>query len=306
MSAAVSAATRPGALEAARADLARCEALARSHYENFAVGSRLMPRRLRAPLAACYAVMRIADDFADEGGDPEVAAKQIRDWQAGLERATRGEPVEHFALRACGVVVRAFGLDLDNFRALFRAFLRDTRQTRYETFEDLLSYCRDSADPVGRIVLGLFGARDPSLLPYSDAVCTGLQLVNHWQDVASDARRGRIYLPLEDLARFDADPEAVLRGEDSPALRACLALELGRARERLEAGAPLVARTRGRLRVEVALFRRAGLRACRAVMRSGHAVMDGPPRLGARDRLAVLALGLRDAVLPPEEVNRGS
>jgi squalene synthase HpnC len=294
-----------GAITPARdSDLRRCQALVRSHYENFAVGSLLLPRRLRAPLAACYAVMRIADDFADEGADPEIAAKRIRDWEAGLERAVR-EPeaggVEHWALRACGAVIRTFELELDDFRALFRAFLRDTRQTRYATFADLRSYCADSADPVGRIVLGLFGVRDEMLLPYSDAICTGLQLANHWQDVAADARRGRLYLPLEDLRRFGLEPEAVLRGEDSAALRACLAFETGRARHLLERGAGLVSRTRGRLRVEVALFRRAGLRACHALERAGYGVMHGAPRLGTRDRLAVLVRALGDAFAPTRE-----
>jgi squalene synthase HpnC len=296
---------------ALRADLRRCEELARAHYENFAVGSLLMPRRLRAPLAACYAVMRIADDFADEGAGPEVAAKQLREWEAGLERAARGEPVEHFALRAGGAVIRAFALELDDFRALFRAFLRDTRETRCATFEDLLDYCRDSANPVGRIVLGLFGARagagsdDDALLRGSDAICTGLQLANHWQDVAEDAQRGRIYLPLEDLRRFGVDPESVMRGEDSPGLRACLALEVERARAFLAEGRSLVERARGRLRVEVALFRRAGLAACAAVERAGYAVMAGAPRLGARDRCAVLALGFGDAFSAAREARRG-
>lgn len=296
----------PRILELSRPDVARdleaCAALARAHYENFAIGSRLLPRALRLPLAAIYATVRIADDLADEtAASPEGAAKAaaaIDAWQRALGRAAAGEPAEHFALRACGAVIRAFDLPLEAFHALFRAFRRDTVQTRYATFDELLGYCRDSADPVGRLVLGLFGSRDPALHAASDAICTGLQLVNHWQDVAADARRGRIYLPQEDLARFGVDESALLRGEDSFPLHVLLAFETERARRFLERGAGLVAATRGRLRLEVALFRRGGLAACDALARARYGVMQGAPRLGRRDRARVLLLGVADALRP--------
>jgi len=288
--------------ELSRPDVARdldaCAALARAHYENFAVGSRLLPRALRLPLAAVYATVRIADDLADEGhGGPEAAAA-IDAFERELERAVAGERVEHFALRACGAVIRAFGLPLPAFHALFRAFRRDTVQCRYASYDELLGYCRDSADPVGRLVLALFGRHEPALHAASDAICTGLQLVNHWQDVAAVARRGRIYLPQEDLARFGVDEAALLRGEDSPALRALVAFETARARELLERGASLVAATRGRLRFEVALFRRGGLAACDALERAGCAVMQGPPRLTARDRAGAVLRAVTDLLRP--------
>jgi len=277
-----------------REDLAACAALARAHYENFAIGSLLLPRRLRLPLAAIYAVVRIADDLADEGaGGPEAAAA-IDGWERDLERAVAGEPMGHFALRACAAVIREHALPLDAFGALFRAFRRDTIQSRYASYEELLGYCRDSADPVGRLVLGLFGVRDPRLFPASDAICSGLQLVNHWQDVAADARRGRIYLPLEDLSRFGVAPDDVLAERDGPGLRALLRFETARARELLERGAELVGATRGRLRLEVALFRRGGLAACDALERAGYAVLAGPPRLAAADRARLVARGLLD------------
>lgn len=283
-------------------DLAACAALANSHYENFAIGSRLLPRGLRQPLAAVYATVRIADDFADEnaaGSDAAAkAAAAIDAWELGLGRAAAGEPAEHFALRACGAVIRAFDLPLSAFHALFRAFRRDTIQTRYATFDELLGYCRDSADPVGRLVLALFGAHEPALHAASDAICTGLQLVNHWQDVASDARRGRVYLPREDMDRFGVEEATLLRGEGSAALRALLGFETERARGFLERGAALVAATHGRLRFEVALFRRAGLVACDALARARYAVMQGPPHLGRRDRARVLWQGAADALRP--------
>ena len=277
-------------------DLRACARLARTHYENFAVGSLLMPRKLRLSLAAIYATVRIADDLADEpvsGVEPRLA---LAEWERGLEAAAAGRPAPHFAQRACGAVIRELGLPLDPFRALFRAFRRDTVQQRYETWDELLGYCRDSANPVGRLVLLLFGVNDPQLFQASDQICTGLQLVNHWQDVADDARRGRIYLPAEDLARFAVDPEGLLRGEDSPALRALLAFETARARALLEQGAGLIPATHGRLRLQVALFRRAGLVACDALASAKYAVQAGAPRLGARHRLRIVFAGVHDAV----------
>jgi squalene synthase HpnC len=281
------------------ADLAACRALARSHYENFPLGSLLLPRRTRGALAAIYAVVRIADDLADEGPGGAAARDALSAWERDLERAVAGEPVGHFALRAGAAAIRQHGLPLGAFRALFRAFRRDTLQSRYETFDALLGYCRDSADPVGRLVLALFGADDPALHRASDALCTGLQLVNHWQDVGEDARRGRIYLPLEDLRRFGVSEETVLAGRDEPALRDLLAFETRRARGFLEAGAPLVAATRGRLRLEVALFRRGGLAACDALARIGYAPLTGAARLRARDRARIAATGVLDALLGP-------
>jgi squalene synthase HpnC len=292
--------------EGSDADLRACEALARSHYENFVIGSHLMPRAKRRWLAAIYAVVRVADDMADEGSPAATAAERdarvaaLEAWERGLEAAAGGGDAPHFAQRAAGEAVRVLGLPLAPFRALFRAFRRDLVQDRYESFEDLLGYCRDSANPVGELVLRLFGVvPDARLAAASDAICTGLQLVNHWQDVAGDARRGRIYLPLEDLARFGVRRESVLAGEDSPALRRLLAFETARARALLDSGAELVAQLHGRLRLEVALFRRGGLAACDALARAGYAVQSGPPRLGGRDRLRIFAGGLRDAALSP-------
>ncbi|MCC6642548.1 MAG: squalene synthase HpnC [Deltaproteobacteria bacterium] len=289
------------------ADLRACEALARAHYENFAIGSRLLPRATRRWLAAIYAAVRVADDLADEGAsgpgpltpaEREARIAALDAWERGLVSAAAGGDAPHFAQRAAGEAIRTLGLPLAPFLALLRAFRRDLVQMRYERFDDLLSYCRDSADPVGELVLRLFGQYDPHLTAASNAICTGLQLVNHWQDVASDARRGRLYLPVEDLTRFGVDPESVLAGEDSPALQRVLAFETARARALLGRGAELVALVRGRLRLEVALFRRGGLAACDALARAGFAVQSGPPRLRRRDRAGVLLRGLFDAAAP--------
>lgn len=306
--------------ERSDADLRACEALARTHYENFAIGSWLLPRRMRRWLAAIYAVLRIADDLADEGtsgpapltpSEREARLARLADWERGLEAAASGEAAPHFAQRAAGEAIRELGLPLAPFRSLLRAFRQDLVETRYERFEDLLAYCRDSADPVGELVLRLFGQWDPRLVPASNAICTGLQLVNHWQDVASDAQRGRIYLPLEDLTRFGVDPASIVAGRDTSALRSLLAFETSRARALLDRGGELVGLARGRLRLEVALFRRGGLAACDALGRAGFAVQAGRPCLRRRDRAALLLRGVVDAatphrVLPAREALRGT
>lgn len=280
-------------------DFAACRALARSHVENFAVGSLLLPARLRDGMAAIYAAARSADDLADEPGIPDHARDAaLRAFEAGLLRATAGEWVDHFALRACGATIRAHALPVDAFQALFRAFRRDLVETRYEDFDELLGYCADSANPVGRLVLALFGVHDARLLPASDAICSGLQLVNHWQDVAADAGRGRIYLPRADLRRFGVSEEDVLARRDSPALRALLAFETERARALLLRGGALVDALRGRLRLEVALLRRAGLAAADALARARFAVMAGPPRAGRRAKALALGSALADCLRP--------
>lgn len=283
------------------ADLRACEVLARSHYENFAVGSFLLPRSTRRWLAAIYAVVRVADDVADEG-DPSLPAERdarlaaLDAWERGLEDAAVGGNAPHFAQRAAGEAVQALGLPLAPFRALFRAFRRDLVQTRYETFDELLGYCRDSANPVGDLVLRLFGQYDPRLTKASDALCTGLQLVNHWQDVAKDARTGRIYLPLEDMTRHGVDQDALRAGVDSAELRRLIAFETDRARGFLEDGGRLLGQVSGRLRLEVALIRRGGLAACDALRAAGYDVQTRAPRLRRRDRFRALTRGLGDAM----------
>lgn len=283
-------------------DLERCQELARGHYENFAIGSWLLPRSARGALAAIYAVVRIADDIADEekpGVTPAERAQAIRDWEHGLLQAVEGGSAPHWALRACAAEIRRHDLDLGCFQSLFRAFVRDTAIVRYADFEDLLGYCRDSANPVGRLVIQLLDssvARDRVALEASDAICTGLQLLNHWQDVATDARRGRIYLPADQRKRFGVDEVALLQGQDSAALRSLLSFEVARARVLLEHGSDLIARSGGRLRLESALFRRAGLVGCDALADAGFSVMHGEPRLTRRHRLRILWRGIGDAL----------
>jgi hydroxysqualene synthase len=230
-----------------RAAYAECQRLARRHYENFPVASLLVPRDRRDALAAIYAFARSADDFADEPG-VEGRLDLLADWRRRLyECAERGASDPVFL--ALGDAIRTYNLSLVNLDNLLRAFESDVRQNRHQDFASLMNYCTCSANPVGRLVLELFGHRDPELLAYSDNICTALQLTNFWQDVRIDLERDRIYLPLEDLARFNislpdlqrwglenqrgADPELNTRWRD------LMALEAGRTWEFFVRGKPL-------------------------------------------------------------------
>ena len=236
-----------------------CERIARTHYENFTVGSWLLPRELRRHIAAIYAFARIADDIADEGdlGPPERHRK-LDDWREALAECYRGRPT-HPVLVALGQTARIFSLPISAFERLLDAFASDVDFRPFPTFEKLRAYCQNSADPVGHLVLGLFGYRDRERQALADRICTGLQLANFWQDLAIDARRGRTYVPLEDLARFGCST-ADLRGSVvTPNLRRLLAFEVERARALVREGLPLAEVVEPRLAREVRLFAAGGL-----------------------------------------------
>ena len=183
-----------------RAAYRACFRLAKRHYENFPVASLLVPRPQRDALAAIYAFARHADDFADE---PEVDGRleRLADWRRRLYDCIDGKP-DHPVFLALGDAIRRYNLSVINLDNLLHAFEMDVSTNRHRDFSSLLHYCTYSANPVGRLVLELFGHRDPERVAYSDSICTALQLTNFWQDVRIDLERDRIYLPLEDLARF--------------------------------------------------------------------------------------------------------
>ncbi|MDP2390893.1 MAG: squalene/phytoene synthase family protein, partial [Acidobacteriota bacterium] len=172
---------------------AACQRLAESHYENFPVASRLMPARLRPHVAAIYAFARTADDFADEPGrEPEERLRLLEEWRRKLY-----EPPVDDTFIALHDTIERFDLPIGLFEDLISAFTQDVSTTRYASWNDVLDYCRRSANPVGRLVLRLSGYRDEALDRASDAVCTALQLTNFWQDLAIDWPRGRLYVPEE-------------------------------------------------------------------------------------------------------------
>jgi squalene synthase HpnC len=257
------------------------------HYENFPVASLLLPRRLRAPVRAIYRFARCADDVADEGdAAPEVRLQRLQRLQAQLDAIERGAPNDWPDLAAA---VRAHGLPLAPLRALLSAFAQDVRVARYADYDALLDYCRRSANPIGRLLLALYRRTEPQLEAWSDAICTGLQLVNFWQDIASDYARGRIYLPQSELARFGLDESAIAARRTDGAWRALLAAQTARARALLVSGRPLARALGGRVGLELKLVIEGGLRIAERIDAVGGDVFRRRPTLRRRDWL-LLAL----------------
>jgi squalene synthase HpnC len=273
------------------------EVMARAETENFPVASRVLPRRQRAQLLSVYGFARLVDELGDSAGGDRLAT--LDRLEQDLDRAFEGR-AQHPLMARLQATLRDCGLPREPFARLIEANRVDQRVSRYETWEELRGYCSLSADPVGEIVLGIFGAATPARIALSDSICTALQLAEHCQDVAEDFAVGRIYLPAEDLARFGCSPaelapasERTPAREDDP-LRAVLAFEVRRARGLLAAGAPLIDELRGRERLAVAAFVAGGRAALGALERAGYDVRSGPPRAGAGRRLLALAAVLME------------
>jgi squalene synthase HpnC len=258
------------------------------HYENFPVASFLLPRRLAPAVEAIYAFARSADDIADEGdATPAERLAALEGYGHALELIARGAvPAEPMFARLAGVVAEV-RLPVAPMHDLLSAFRQDVVTTRYADYTALLDYCRRSANPVGRLMLELYDAVDERNLRDSDAICTALQLINFWQDVAIDLTKGRIYLPLEDLARHGLG-EADLPGHPAtPAWRALMRFEVERARTLMLDGAPLARRLPGRIGWELRLIVQGGLRILDAIERADYDVFRRRPTLAAADWLAV-------------------
>jgi squalene synthase HpnC len=251
--------------------------MAQARHENFPVASLLVPKRVRAHLLAVYGFARLVDDAGDEVAGDRVAL--LDELDADLERVWGGAPRNPLIARLQPTVA-ACSLPIEPFRKLIEANRRDQLVDRYETYEDLLGYCELSANPVGELVLRIFGAATPERLALSDKVCSALQLAEHWQDVGEDHERGRIYLPLEDLRRFGVAEAELGAPGASPAVRSLMEFEVWRACELLDEGAPLVRTLSGRARLAVAAFVAGGRSALGAIERAGYEVLGAPPRAG--------------------------
>jgi squalene synthase HpnC len=258
------------------------------HYENFPVASVLLPRRLVPAVEAIYAFARSADDLADEGdaAAPDRLAA-LGAYEAALDAIERGEPQTNPMFARLAHVLAAYRLPLAPLRDLLSAFRQDVVTSRYHDFAALLDYCSRSANPVGRLMLALYGAFDARNVRESDAVCSALQLINFWQDVAIDIAKGRVYLPQEDLARFGVTVADIERGADSAAWRALMRFEVERARVMMLEGAPLARRLPGRIGWELRMVVQGGLRVLESIERAGYDVFRRRPRLAAFDWLVV-------------------
>ena len=262
------------------------------HYENFPVASILCPPRLRPAVAAIYHFARTADDIADEGDAAAgVRLADLAAYRADLEAVSAGAaPSERWA----GVFVPLhaamanFALPVEPMRDLLSAFEQDVTKLRYGDRDDLLDYCRRSANPVGRLLLHLYGERGAQALAESDSICTALQLANFWQDLSVDTARGRLYVPLADAARRGVSVEALLARHDDERCRALVADLVGWARATMMRGAPLVHRLPGRAGWELRLVVQGGLRILERIERGGHATLLARPKLSAADLGAML------------------
>jgi squalene synthase HpnC len=266
---------------------AYCERLARTHYENFSVATWFLPRRLRQHFYNVYAYCRISDDLGDEMGDPALALRLLDEWEIELGACYQGSP-RHPVFVALERTVREFEIPRQTFADLLVAFRQDQTVTRYESFEDLLGYCRNSANPVGRLVLYLGGYRDDERQRLSDATCTALQLANFWQDVSRDYEKGRIYLPLEDLRRFRVSEVDIVEARNTPEFRCLMRFEVERAREWFERGLPLVGLVSGELALDIELFTRGGQEILKAIERLDYAVLGNRPALSRGRKLRLL------------------
>lgn len=263
--------------------------MAQAGTENFPVASRVLPRRVRGHLLALYGFARLVDDVGDEASGDRLA---LLDWlDAEVDRVYAGAPTLPVTARLAATV-RACAIRSDPLRALIAANRQDQRITRYETIDDLFAYCELSANPVGRLVLAVLGAATPERVRLADAICTGLQLTEHWQDVAEDLARGRVYLPAEDLRRFGCQRDDLAAPVSGEPLRRLIAFEVARAHRLLDQGAPLIRTLRGRPRFAVAAFVAGGRAALDAIARAGYDVLGATPRPARRHRAAALVRAL--------------
>jgi squalene synthase HpnC len=277
---------------------AACARIARRHDENFPVASLLLPRPMRPHVAAVYAFARAADDFADEGdGTPEARLALLDRWHerllacavprtsaaAGEDHGDGAAAAADAVFAALGATIRDCRLPVSPFEDLLSAFRQDVTTTRYETWDDLLDYCRRSANPVGRIVLRIAGIEDDAADRAADSLCTALQLTNFWQDLARDWRHGRLYVPLEDCRRAGADPADLDHGRLSPAWREVLGRLADRTAGLFEGGRAVCDRVGGRLGLELRFTWLGGRRILERTERAGFDVFGRRPALGAAD-----------------------
>jgi squalene synthase HpnC len=270
-----------------------CRQLAVRHYENFPVASRLLPARLRDPVAALYAFARSADDIADEGDRP--APQRLRELDAmgeALESIGAGGAPDQRFYPALADTLRRFDLPLPLLHDLLDAFRQDVEKNRYADFGELMDYCRRSANPVGRLLLHLTGNVSERNLARSDAVCSALQLINFLQDIEQDYREhGRIYLPQNDMHRFGVDEADIAVRRNTPQTAQLMRFQVQRAAQLLRAGSPLGTTLRGRFGLEL----RAVVLGAARVLEKLHKQSDifGRPRLNRRDRVAIVWGALR-------------
>lgn len=254
------------------------------HYENFPVASLLLPTRLRPAVETIYAFARSADDLADEGSATDMQRlESLIAYERALDQIKDGVQAQTALFASLAKVIDHYRLPMTPFYDLLSAFKQDVTTRRYEHFEDLLDYCRRSADPVGRLMLALYEASSEQNVRDSDAICSALQLINFWQDVAIDWEKSRIYIPLADMRRFEVSEQHIAEARADEAWRALMRFEVQRARSIMLAGAPLALRLKGRIGWELRLVVQGGLRILEKIEQADYDVFRRRPTLGACD-----------------------
>ncbi|HEY7096015.1 MAG TPA: squalene synthase HpnC [Terriglobales bacterium] len=265
-----------------------CRKLARSHYENFSVATWFLPQRLRQHFCNVYAYCRISDDLGDEVGNPEASLRLLDEWESELTACYAGSP-RHPVFVALAETVAKFDIPKEPFSDLLSAFRQDQTVTRYATFDDLLGYCLNSANPVGRLVLYVCGYRDSERQQLSDFTCTALQLANFWQDVSADYAKGRLYLPLEDLKEYGVVESDIAGARNTDAFCRMMQFEVQRAREWFDRGLPLASCVDRELAIDIELFSRGGQEILNAIQRQNFKVLGCRPAISKSRKLALVA-----------------
>ena len=268
---------------------AHCKRLAKGHYENFTVVSWFFPKALRPSMYAIYGFCRTTDDLGDEAEGDRLAL--LDEWERDLRRCYDGSPGQ-LVMVALQATIRRHDMPIEPFLKLIEANRMDQRVKRHPTYQDVLHYCEHSANPVGHMVLSVFGYRDAERCCLSDATCTALQLANFWQDVRRDYALGRVYIPLEDMARFGYGEADLARGQYNAHFRDLMAFEVQRARDLFHEGERLVPLVSGELRLDLKLFTMGGLSVLDAIQRQDYNVLTHRPQVskGKKARLALAGL----------------
>ena len=280
-----------------------CRRLATSHYENFSVATWFLPKELHQHFYNVYAYCRISDDLGDEVGDTKVSLALLDRWEQELDACYSGlgatgnaslpaAGARHPVFIALAETIQSCGIPKHEFSDLLEAFRQDQTVTRYESFEDLLGYCRNSANPVGHLVLYLCGYKDEERQRLSDSTCTALQLANFWQDVSVDWKKGRVYLPLEDLRRFGVSEEQIAERRFNRQFGELMRFEVERARQWFAEGLPLVQRVNRPLALDLELFSRGGLAILQAIEKQEYNVLARRPSLSKLCKAGLAARAL--------------
>ncbi len=267
---------------------AYCERLAKSHYENFSVASWFLPSKLKQHFYNVYAYCRISDDLGDEVGDAAQSLELLDLWEAELNACYAGAP-RHPVFVALAETIKRFGIPKYEFSDLLIAFRQDQTITRFPTFDDILAYCRYSANPVGHLVLYLCGYSDAERQKLSDYTCTALQLANFWQDVVVDWDKARIYLPLDSMQRFGVMENDIAQRRATPQFIELMKFEVQRAREWFDRGMPLIKMVDKELAVDLDLFSRGGQEILNAIEKQGYDVLRQRPVISKSRKLLLVA-----------------